>query len=122
MNEKDNRFLATEPIGKLMFKLAMPAVAAQLINMLYNLVDRVYIGHIPETGSLALTGLGVCLPVIIIVSAFAALASMGGAPKASIYMGKGDNDTAERILGGCFMMQVVVSVLLTAVLLFWRCV
>ncbi len=120
MNEKDNRFLATEPIGKLMFKLAMPAVAAQLINMLYNLVDRVYIGHIPETGSLALTGLGVCLPVIIIVSAFAALASMGGAPKASIYMGKGDNDTAERILGGCFMMQVVVSVLLTAVLLVWN--
>ena len=120
MKEKDNQFLATEPIGKLMFKLALPAVAAQLINMLYNLVDRVYIGHIPETGSLALTGLGVCMPVIIIVSAFASLASMGGAPKASIFMGKGDNETASRILGNCFVMQAVVSAVLTAVLLIWN--
>ncbi len=116
---KDNQYFATEPIGKLMFKLAIPAVAAQIINMLYNLVDRVYIGHIPETGALALTGLGVCMPVIMIVSAFAALVSMGGAPKASIYMGKGDNETAEKILANCFLMQVVVSAALTAVLLIW---
>ena len=94
MNQ-DKEFLGTEPVGKLLRKLAIPTVAAQLINMLYNIVDRIYIGHIPGDGNLALTGVGVCLPVIMIVSAFAALVSSGGAPRASISMGKGDYDTAE---------------------------
>ena len=70
---KDNSFLGTEPIGKLLFKLAVPTVIAQLINMLYNMVDRIYIGRIPGDGVLALTGVGVCMPLIMIISAFAAL-------------------------------------------------
>ena len=86
--EKNNQYLGTEPLGKLLFKLAVPSVVAQIINMLYNIVDRIYIGHMPEGGSLALTGLGVCMPIIMVVSAFAALVSMGGAPRASIAMGR----------------------------------
>ncbi len=117
---QDNKnFLGTEPIGKLLLKLSIPTVIAQLINMLYNIVDRIYIGHIPGDGSLALTGVGVCMPVIMIVSAFAALISSGGAPRASICMGKQDNESAEKILGNCFLLQVIISFLLTAVLLIW---
>ena len=93
MNQ-DKTFLGTEPIGKLLRQLAIPTVIAQLVNMLYNIVDRIYIGHIPGDGDLALTGVGVCLPLILIVSAFAALVASGGAPRASIYMGKQDHDTA----------------------------
>ncbi len=118
MNQ-DKTFLGTEPIGKLLRKLAVPTVIAQLVNMLYNIVDRIYIGHIPGDGDLALTGVGVCLPLILIVSAFAALVASGGAPRASIYMGKQDHNTAEKILGGCFALQVCISVVLTAVLLLW---
>jgi len=118
MQEK-NSFLGTDPIGRLLFRLAVPTVIAQLINMLYNIVDRIYIGHMPETGSLALTGVGVCLPVILIVSAFAALIASGGAPKASIHMGKNEYDTAEAILGSCFALQIAVSLVLTAILLLW---
>ena len=117
----DNKsFLGTEPIGKLLMKLALPTVAAQLINMLYNIVDRIYIGHIPGDGALALTGVGVCMPIIMIVSAFAALVGNGGAPRATIYMGKKDNDTAERILGNCFTAQIINSAVLTMVLLIWN--
>ena len=117
----DNKsFLGTEPIGKLLMKLALPTVAAQLINMLYNIVDRIYIGHIPGDGALALTGVGVCMPIIMIVSAFAALVGNGGAPRATIYMGKKDNDTAERILGNCFTAQIIISAVLTMVLLIWN--
>ena len=83
----DKGFLRTEPLGRLLLKLALPTVAAQLINMLYNIVDRIYIGHIPEIGATALTGVGVCMPLIMIVSAFAALVGYGGAPRASIFMG-----------------------------------
>lgn len=115
--KQDNDFLGTEPVGKLLLKLALPTVAAQLINMLYNIVDRIYIGHIPNVGSLALTGVGVCMPIIMIVSAFAALVSTGGAPRASICMGKGDKDSAENILGNCFSMQILVSLILTVILL-----
>lgn len=111
--------LGTAPVGKLLFRLAIPTVVAQLINMLYNIVDRIYIGHIPEVGSLALTGVGVCMPLIMIVSAFAALAGSGGSPRASIFMGKGQNENAEKTMGGCFCMLLVVSVILTAVLLRW---
>lgn len=116
MNQ-DKEFLGTEPIGKLLFQLAIPTVIAQLVNMLYNIVDRIYIGHIPEVGSLALTGVGVCMPIIMLVSAFACLVSSGGAPRASIAMGKGDHASAEKILAGCFSLQIIVSVILTVVIL-----
>ena len=88
--------------------------------MLYNIVDRIYIGHMPQTGSLALTGLGVCTPIILIVSAFAALVASGGAPRASISMGKGDMQTAEKMLGGCFSLQICISAVLTTALLIWN--
>lgn len=112
----NKEFLATEPIGKLLVKLAIPTVAAQMINMLYNIVDRIYIGHIPGSGSLALTGVGVCMPLIMIISAFAALVGNGGAPRASILMGKGDHEKAEKILGNCFTTQLIISVILTFVM------
>lgn len=115
--EKDKSFLGTEPIGHLLLRLALPTVAAQLINMLYNIVDRIYIGHIPGDGALALTGVGVCMPLIMVVSAFAALVGNGGAPRASIFMGKNDTDKAERTLGNCFTMQIIISVILTVILL-----
>ncbi len=115
--EKDNNFLATEPIGKLLFKLAVPTLTAQLINMLYNLVDRIYIGRIPDVGALALTGVGVCLPVTLLVSACASLFGSGGAPRASIFMGKNDKATAERILGNAFTALLMISAILTTILL-----
>lgn len=118
--DQDKEFLGKEPIGKLLLKLALPTVAAQLINMLYNIVDRIYIGHIPEIGADALTGVGVCMPLIMMVSAFAALVGFGGSPRASIAMGKKDNDSAEKILGNCFTTQILISFVLTAALLIWN--
>ncbi|OQB20601.1 MAG: Multidrug export protein MepA [Firmicutes bacterium ADurb.Bin182] len=118
--ENNNDFLGTEPIGKLLIKMSIPAVLAQIINMLYNIVDSIYIGHMPENGALALTGVGVCLPIILIVSAFAALVSMGGAPRASIAMGGGKNGEAEGILGSCLTLQLIISAILTTVLLIWN--
>lgn len=112
-------FLGTEPVKKLLFRLALPTVAAQIINMLYNVVDRIFIGHIEGYGNLALTGVGICMPIIMIVSAFAALVASGGAPRASIFLGKGDKEKAERTLGACFTLQICISVILTAVLLIW---
>lgn len=119
MNES-KEFLGTEPVGKLLFRLAVPTVTAQIINMLYNIIDRIYIGHIPDSGAMALTGVGVCMPLIMIVTAFAALVSSGGAPRASIFMGKNDMESAERTLGNCFLLQVLVSIALTAILLIWN--
>ena len=104
-------------IGSLLFKLALPAIAAQIINVLYNMVDRMYIGHIPDIGPSALTGVGVTMPIIMCISAFAALAAMGGAPQASILMGKGDKDSAEKVLGNCTFMLTVISLVLTALFL-----
>ena len=117
---KDNTFLGTEKTGKLLFKLAVPAVTAQLVNLLYNLVDRIYIGHIAEIGTEALTGVGVCLPIIMLISALAYIVGSGGAPRASIFMGAGDNDTAEKILGNCFTLLLGVSVVLTVVFYVWN--
>ena len=119
MNE-DKDLLGKEPVGKLLLKLALPTVTAQIINMLYNIVDRIYIGHIPEIGEAALTGVGVCMPLIMIVTAFSAFAAYGGAPRASIYMGQGDHDSAEKTLGNCFAVLFIISVLLTAALLLWN--
>ncbi len=112
--------LGEEPIGRLLMTLAVPAITSQLVNALYNMVDRMYIGHIPEIGSAALTGVGVCFPLIMIISAFASLIGMGGAPRASIYMGKKDNKTAEKIMGNCFTALVIIAVILTAVVLLFQ--
>lgn len=116
---RDGAFLGTEKIGKLLFKLSLPAITAQLVNMTYNLVDRIFIGHIPDEGTLALTGVGVCMPIILLVSAFAALVSMGSAPRASIYMGKGDDATAEKVLGNSFALLMGTGVVLGVVILVW---
>lgn len=118
--ENNKEFLGTEPVGKLLFRLSIPTVVAQLINMLYNIVDRIYIGHMPGDGRLALTGVGVCMPLILLVSAFAALVSAGGAPRASIFMGRQDPESAEKTMGNCFSLQIIVSLILTAVLLLWN--
>ena len=110
---KNKEFLGTEPIGKLLLKMAIPTVLAQLVNMFYNIVDRIFIGHIEGVGDYALTGVGLCMPIIMAVSAFAALISIGGAPRASICLGEGKQKEAERILGNCFTLQIVISALLT---------
>ena len=117
---QDNDFLGRDPLGKLLFKLALPTITAQLINMLYNVVDRIYIGHMEGVGDLALTGVGVCMPLIMIISAFASLVAGGGAPRASIFMGQGDNDSAERTMGSCFSLQCIVSVVLTVLMLIFH--
>ena len=108
--------LGNGSIGKLLFRLALPAILAQIINVMYNMVDRMYIGHIPEVGPSALTGVGVTMPVIMAISAFAALVSMGGAPRASIMMGKGITNR-RKILGNCTTMLVLMAIVLTAVIL-----
>ena len=118
--ENNKEMLGTAPIGRLLFRLALPTVLAQLINMLYNIVDRIFIGRMEGVGDLALTGVGVCMPIIMIVSAFAALVSSGGAPRASIFMGKQDIKSAERTLGACFSLQIIISIILTVVLLIWN--
>lgn len=109
--------LDSMPVPRAFIKLAVPAVAAQLINILYNLVDKMFIGHIPEVGKQALAGVGVTTPVILAISAFAALVSMGGAPKASIFLGKGEKDQAEKVLGSCAWMLLLLSLLITAIML-----
>ena len=111
--------LGVKPIKGLLWKMAIPAITAQIVNVLYNVVDRIYIGHIPGTGQLSLTGLGVCMPLIMLVSAFAALAGMGGAPRASIMLGRGDKDEAEKILGNCASLLFLVAVTLTLLMLFF---
>lgn len=108
--------LANEPVGRLMLRLSIPTITAQLVNMLYNLVDRIYISYIPDVGTLALTGLGVCLPIILLVSAFAALCASSGAPLASIAMGQRNHEKAEGILGSCTALLLCVSAVLTVVL------
>ena len=112
--------LGKEPIGHLLLILALPSITSQVVNALYNMVDRMYIGHIPEIGSAALTGVGVCFPLIMIISAFAYLLGMGGAPRASICMGRKDNKDAEKIMGNCFSSLIIVSIILTAVVLIFQ--
>lgn len=107
-------------MGRLLFKLSLPAIVAQIVNLLYNLVDRIFIGHMPETGDLALTGVGVCMSVIMIVSAFAAFISSGGAPRASMALGRGSKDDAEKILGNSLAALIFVSIVLTTVLLIFN--
>ena len=111
--------LASAPVTPLLLRLAIPTILAQLVNLLYNIVDRIYIGHMPVVGDIALTGVGLCFPVIYLLSAFAALLGQGGAPRAAIAMGRGDNDEAERILGTCFTSLIVTALLLTAAFQLW---
>lgn len=114
-SDEQSRRLAEAPIVPLMLSLAMPCIASQLINLLYNIVDRVYIGHIAEVGRIALTGVGVCMPLIMFISAFAALVSMGAAPRASIFLGKGDLENAQKCLGNSVTMLMISALLLTVV-------
>lgn len=107
--------LGSGSVGKLLFQLALPTIVAQVINVLYNMVDRMYIGHIDQIGAEALTGVGVTMPVILCISAFAALVSMGGSPRAAIMMGKGEPEEAEKILGNCMVGLLTAALILTAV-------
>ena len=115
MQTKQDGRLGTEKIGKLMLELALPSVLAQIVNVLYNIVDRIYIGNIPGIGDMALTGVGVTLPVIMVIAAFSAFVGMGGAPLASIRLGARDHEGAERILGSCIVSLLSLSVILMAV-------
>lgn len=117
MAENGKQDMGTGSVKKLMVKMAVPALVAQLVNLLYNIVDRIYIGHLPEIGALALTGVGLFTPILMLLTAFAMLAGAGGAPRAAIAMGKGDTATAERIMGNCFTVLLGMAVVLTAALL-----
>ena len=107
--------LGTENIGKLLASLAIPAVVAQIVNLLYNIVDRIYIGHIPGIGAAALTGVGLFTPILMMINAFAMFAGSGGAPKASIFFGAKENEKAEKVIGNCFSFSLIVAVILTIV-------
>lgn len=111
----NNQRMGTAPIPKLLAELAIPAVVAQIINLLYNIVDRIYIGHIPEIGAAALTGAGLYMPILMLINAFAMLAGSGGAPRAAIAMGRQDNKTAEKIMGNCFTLLLALAGVLTIV-------
>ena len=107
--------LGTGSIGKLLAQLAIPAVVAQIVNLLYNIVDRIYIGHMPDVGADALTGVGLFMPILMLINAFAMLAGAGGAPRAAIAMGQGDHERAEKIVANCFTMLLIFAVVLTGV-------
>ena len=107
--------LGSGNVRSLLLKLAIPAVVAQVINLLYNIVDRIYIGHIPVVGTSALTGVGLCLPLLMLINAFASMAGAGGAPRAAISMGQGKKDEAEKILGNCFSALLIFAVILTII-------
>ena len=115
MDKNNTSPLGTAPIGKLMFRMALPTVVAQLVNLLYNIVDRVFIGHMEGIGADALTGVGLCMPLILMVNAFAMLGAAGGAPRAAIALGQGNKQQAEKIMGNCYSMLLIFALLLTAV-------
>lgn len=112
-----NELLGTKKIGPLLAQMALPAITAQVVNMLYNIVDRIYIGHIPDIGAMALTGVGLCFPILMIITAFSSLIGMGGAPRVSMKLGKKENEGAETVMGGCFAALLVLAVVLTAAFL-----
>jgi len=111
--QKEENKLVTLPIGRLLFQMTVPAVLGQLVHLLYNIVDHIYVGRIPEIGSLALAGLGVTFPIVLLISAFASLIGMGGAPRAAIAMGKGDQNTAEKLLGNSVTLLFIFSIILS---------
>ncbi len=114
---QNKEFLGTQKVFKLIIKLAIPTIIAQIVNLLYNVIDRIYIGHILEIGDLALTGVGICMPIIMLISAFSAMIGFGGAPRASIYMGKKEDEKAEVVLGNSITLVVIISFVLTILLL-----
>ena len=114
-SENRNTLLGTAPVPGLMLKMAVPAVVAQVVNLLYNIVDRIYIGHIPEVGDMALTGVGLCMPLMLFMNAFAMLAGSGGAPRAAIALGQGNKEEANNILGNCFTMLLLFALGITTV-------
>lgn len=113
-NEK-KQDMGSGSIPKLLAQLAIPAVVAQIVNLLYNIVDRIYIGHIPEIGAAALTGVGLFTPILMLINAFAMLAGAGGAPRAAIAMGQKENESAEKIMGNCFSILLLFAVVLTGI-------
>ena len=113
--EKPKQDMGKDRVGKLLAQLAIPAVVAQVVNLLYNIVDRIFIGHMPEVGADALTGAGLFLPILMLINGFAMLAGAGGAPRAAIAMGQKDHERAEKIIGNCFTMLLIFAVVLTAV-------
>ena len=117
MEETKKKDMGAGSIKKWMLELAVPAVVAQVINLLYNIVDRIYIGHIPGIGALALTGVGLFTPILMLITAFALLAGAGGAPRAAIAMGEGNREKAEQIMGNCFAVLMILAVVLTAAFL-----
>ncbi len=120
MSSQNDGKLGTAPLGKLIFSMAIPTVVAQIVNVLYNIVDRIYIGHIPDIGATALTGLGICFPILMLISAFSAFAGAGGAPLAAIELGKGDRIKAEKILNNAFTMLLAFSVILTTLFMIFK--
>ncbi len=118
MSQMPKQDMGSGSVKKLMLSMAVPAVVGQVINLLYNIVDRIYIGHIPEIGGTALTGVGLFTPILMLITAFAMLAGAGGAPRAAISMGKGDRDAAEKIMANCFTVLMILAVVLTAVFYF----
>ena len=113
--EKPKQDMGTGSVKKLMVQMAVPALVGQVVNLLYNIVDRIYIGHIPEIGGLALTGVGLFTPILMLITAFSMLAGAGGAPRAAIAMGQGDKERAEKIMANCFTVLLILAVLLTGV-------
>ena len=110
--------MGTGSVKKLMVQMAVPALVGQVVNLLYNIVDRIYIGHLPEIGGSALTGVGLFTPILMLITAFAMLAGAGGAPRAAIAMGQGNKEKAEQILGNCFAVLMILAVILTGVFYF----
>ena len=119
MNQQDSR-MGNEKIGSLMLRLSIPTIIAQIINVLYNIVDRMYVGHIEEIGPIALTGLGVSAPLILIISAFSMFVGGGGAPLAAIALGKNDKEEAEKILGTGVVILTGISILLTVIVFVFK--
>ena len=113
--EKPNQDMGTGSVKKWMLQLAIPAVVGQVVNLLYNIVDRIYIGHLPEVGGAALTGVGLFTPILMLITAFAMMVGSGGAPRAAIAMGQGDKERAEKIVGNSFTTLMAFTVVLTAV-------
>lgn len=120
MNQTKDEKLGTEKLPRLMASLAIPSVIAQLINVLYNIIDRMYIGHIKDAGSVALTGVGLTFPIIMMISAFSAFIGAGGAPLASIALGKKDKDRAEKILGNGVSVLLIFSISLTIIFMIFK--
>lgn len=116
MAEANKKDMGTGSVKKWMVSLAVPALVGQLVNLLYNIVDRIYIGHLPGVGADALTGVGLFTPILMLITAFALLSGAGGAPRAAIFMGKGDKATAEKILANCFSLLLILAAVLTVVL------